>query len=253
MSVQSISTVSDMRPVAKNVFSITFDAPEIAKIAEPGQFVHIKCGHSRALRRPISISNVDGSRLTVVFEVRGAGTRWLAGRSVGRRVDILGPLGRGFGELSGNTIVVGGGIGAAPMLFAAKTAATVGNVAAVLGFRSRDNVILTDDFAAYGTVVTTTDDGSFGTHGTVAAPLEALIKSGNYENVLACGPRPMLRAVAELSETHGIACHVSMEERMGCGIGACVVCVCKTQTEEGEKMSRVCKDGPVFDSREVVW
>ena len=254
MPTQAIFTTTDVRTLGDNVVSMTILAPEIAREAEPGQFVHIKCGHSRALRRPISISDVRGDELTIVFEVRGAGTRWLAGRGPGRRVDVLGPLGRGFSNtFEGGVIVVGGGIGAAPMLMVARAAKAEGrNVTAVLGFRSRANVILTEQYDEIcDGLVTTTDDGSAGLRGNVAAPLDELVRTGNYGAVLACGPRPMLRAVAELCAIHKIRCEVSLEERMGCGVGACLVCAC--MTHGGEKMSRVCKDGPVFDAREVVW
>jgi len=256
MPTQAIFTISDMRYLAEDVISMTFLAPEIARAAQPGQFINIKCGHSRALRRPISISNVDGDKLTVVFEVRGAGTRWLASRSIGRKVDLLGPLGHGFADAiataESGIIIVGGGIGAAPMYCVAKTAKKRGRVASVLGFRSKSNVILTEQFDEISDVlVTTTDDGTAGLRGNVSAPLEELIRSGSYGLVLACGPKPMLKAVAELCAEHKIRCEVSLEERMGCGVGACVVCACLTHG--GEKMSRVCKDGPVFDAKEVVW
>ncbi|MDR0905726.1 MAG: dihydroorotate dehydrogenase electron transfer subunit [Oscillospiraceae bacterium] len=254
MPTQAIYTISDMRNLAEDVISMTFIAPEIARSAAAGQFIHIKCGHSRPLRRPISISDVSGDKLTVIFEVRGAGTRWLASRDIGRKVDILGPLGHGFGDtFSGGIIVVGGGIGAAPMLFAAKAAKRKAHsVTAVLGFRSQANVILTDEFdAVCDGLVTTTDDGTAGLRGNVSAPLEELLNTKKYGAVLACGPKPMLRAVAEMCAIHKIHCEISLEERMGCGVGACLVCACLMHN--GERMSRVCKDGPVFDAKEVVW
>ena len=249
---QNIYPVSDLRPVAPDVFLITFNAPEIAREAKPGQFVHIKCGHSRPLRRPFGICDVDGERLTVIFEVRGEGTKWLASRHVGRRVDLFGPLGRGFTKSRGKILLVGGGVGVTPLLYAAKE--HTGISAAVLGFRSRKNVILREDFESLCTgVLVSTDDGSYGLRGTVAKPVEELLRSERFDSILACGPRPMLRAVSELAEHYDVPCEVSLEERMGCGVGACLVCVCETKYGEGVKMSRVCRDGPVFDSKEVVW
>ncbi|MDR0838971.1 MAG: dihydroorotate dehydrogenase electron transfer subunit [Oscillospiraceae bacterium] len=231
---------------------MTFDAPEIARAAKPGQFVHIKCGHSRPLRRPISVCDVRGDMLTVVFEVRGAGTRWLASRAVGRKADILGPLGRGFDEPDGKMLLVGGGLGVAPLLFAASR--SPGVATAVLGFRSRENAILINEFEGVcEDVFTVTDDGSRGLRGTATSPLAELLRSGKYTSILACGPRAMLSATAELASAHGVYCEVSLEERMGCGVGACLVCACATRDHGEDKMSRVCKDGPVFDSREVVW
>ncbi|MDR2615369.1 MAG: dihydroorotate dehydrogenase electron transfer subunit [Oscillospiraceae bacterium] len=252
MAARSIFTVADIRPLRRGIFSITFDAPEPAAAASPGQFVHIKCGRSRPLRRPFGISDVYGERLTVVFEARGEGTKWLAASEPGRRVDINGPLGHGFSEVSGNILLIGGGLGAAPLLFAARRAR--GRVTAVLGFRNANGAILAENFESVcDNVFITTEDGSLGLRGTVTLPAEELLKTGNYTAVLACGPRAMLRAVAETAERAGVYCETSLEERMGCGVGACLVCVCKTNKDGADKMSRVCRDGPVFDAREVVW
>ncbi len=248
---QSIYSVSDLRLIAPDVFLISFYAPEIAAGAKPGQFVHIKCGHSRPLRRPFGIADVDGEKLSVIFEVRGEGTKWLASRHVGRRVDLFGPLGNGFSRASGNILLVGGGIGVSPLLYAA---GSFEGAKAVLGFKSRANVILQDEFESRCDIVfVATDDGSYGLRGTVVKPVRDILKNERFDAVLACGPMPMLRAVSEVAEHYGIPCEVSLEERMGCGVGACLVCACKTTDGEHEKMSRVCRDGPVFDSREVVW
>ena len=144
-------------------------------------------------------------------------------------------------------------MGCAPLLFAARKLQKRAD--AVLGFRDKTRLMLADDFFAFcDNVALTTDDGSFGIHGPVTIPLREMLERGGYSGVLACGPKPMLRAVAELSESFKIPCQVSMEERMACGMGACLVCVCETKTADGEaKMSRVCRDGPVFDSAEVNW
>lgn len=249
---QSIYTVSDLRPMAPDVFLITFKAPEIAAVAKPGQFVHIKCGHSRPLRRPFGVADVSGDELSVIFEVRGEGTKWLASRHVGRRVDLFGPLGNGFSNITGNVLLVGGGVGITPLLYLARS--IKGSTTAVLGFKSRINVMLQDEFEeSCGIVFVTTDDGSYGLRGTVIKPVKDILRSEKFDAVLACGPRPMLKAVSEVAEHYGVHCEVSLEERMGCGVGACLVCACKTTDGEIEKMSRVCKDGPVFNSKEVVW
>ena len=139
------------------------------------------------------------------------------------------------------------------MLFAAESAK--GSVTAILGFRTSENAILLDEFAdVCETVIVTTDDGSLGIHGTVAGPLEGLLIKSEHSAVIACGPRPMLSAVAEICKRHGVPCLVSLEERMGCGVGACVVCACATKAADGAlQMSRVCKDGPVFNASDVVW
>lgn len=245
--------VTQSRELSGTVFSLTVMCPEIAGTARAGQFVMVKCGAERVLRRPLSICRVRGETFELVFERKGAGTRWLSECARGQTLDVMGPLGNGFELPAGRIIVVGGGIGSPPMLFAAETAG--GGADCVLGFRGSENIILTEDFAKVcGKVILTTDDGSRGVHGTVAAPLEELLKEGGYAAVAACGPRPMLSAVAALSGRYDVKCFVSLEERMGCGTGACVVCVCETRSAGGEtSMSRVCRDGPVFNARDVAW
>jgi len=232
--------------------SIVVSCPEIAKEARAGQFVHIKCDESLVLRRPFGICSVSGDEVRFVFEVKGDGTRLLLERKPGDLLDILGPLGNGFNIPDGGVIVAGGGLGTPPMLFAAESAA--GNVAAVLGFRDSGRVMLTSEFEAVcDKVYLTTDDGSAGLHGLVTNPLEELLKTGMYSCVLSCGQYAMLSAVAKLCESYKVPCQVSLEERMGCGVGACLVCACATREDGVEKMSRVCRDGPVFDAGDVVW
>jgi dihydroorotate dehydrogenase electron transfer subunit len=244
--------VTDNRELTDGVFSVTFEAGEMARLARPGMFVHVKCGHSRLLRRPISIADAGGGRLTIVFEVKGDGTLWLSRREAGGRLDVLGPLGNGFGDVGGEVLAVGGGMGAPPLLFAARTVGA--RVTAVLGFRDSGRIILEREFAQIcHEVYVTTDDGSAGERGTVEAPLRALLARGGGRAIISCGPRPMLAAVARLAEEFGAPCRVSLEERMGCGVGACLVCACGTLRGGERRMSRVCKDGPVFDSREVAW
>ena len=236
---------------AKDIFSITILSETLAGKARAGQFLHVKCGHSRILRRPISICSVRGASIEFVFEVKGEGTRWLSKRKPGDKLDVLGPLGNGFSFPDGNIIIAGGGMGAPPMLFAAESAR--GGSAAVLGFRNKDRVILTKEFEAIcETVVLATDDGSLGYHGNVAAPLKQLIESGKYSAVLACGSQLMLSAVANTCKQYNMPCQVSLEERMGCGVGACLVCACATVKNGKEDMSRVCADGPVFDASELM-
>jgi len=235
------------------VHSVTFKCRELANESAPGQFLHIKCGEERLLRRPISICSVRGDDINFVFEVKGEGTRWLSERPPGQQINVLGPLGNGFTMPDGNLIVVGGGVGTPPMLFAAESAKKT--VTAILGFRSADRVILVNKFKEVcDNVYITTDDGSEGIHGAVTKPLEDLLKSGGYTAVMSCGQLIMQKAVAELCGQYGVPCQVSLEERMGCGIGACLVCACETLNIENNtiNMSRVCADGPVFDSREVI-
>lgn len=226
-----------------------------ASFRAPGQFVHIRCGEGLLLRRPISVCSCmedePDDLLSIVFEVRGEGTRWLAGRELGDSLDVLGLAGNGFDlKPEGRYLLVGGGIGIPPMLGCAQY--TGGRATAILGGRSRDKIILEDFFREdCAKVLCATDDGSLGHHGFVDALVRReLSEDRGYDGVLACGPKPMLRNVAKVAEEFGIPCQVSMEERMGCGVGACLVCAC--DMADGSR-KHVCKDGPVFDSREVDW
>ena len=226
-----------------------------ASFRAPGQFVHIRCGEGLLLRRPISVCSCmedePDDLLSIVFEVRGEGTRWLAGRELGDSLDVLGLAGNGFDlKPEGRYLLVGGGIGIPPMLGCAQY--TGGRATAILGGRSRDKIILEDFFREdCAKVLCATDDGSLGHHGCVDALVRReLSEDRGYDGVLACGPKPMLRNVAKVAEEFGIPCQVSMEERMGCGVGACLVCAC--DMADGSR-KHVCKDGPVFDSREVDW
>ncbi len=237
-------------------FDLVVSAPNICAAAKPGQFVTVLCGEGFTLRRPISICDVTGEMLRLVFEIRGDGTRWLSKCAPGDTLDILGPLGNGLFPVDDSeepVLLVGGGIGAPPMLYAAHN---VKKAHAVLGFQSASKAILYDEFCDCCELVqVATDDGSLGAHGTVAGPISMMLEKYSYSKVFACGPRPMLKAVAELAAKKNIPCFVSMEERMGCGVGACLVCACKTHDKESgeEHFSHVCSNGPVFSADEIVW
>lgn len=255
MSIQEIATVTACERVGAGLYSLSLALPGIARAARPGQFVHIACGEGNLLRRPISICTALGETLRVVFQVKGEGTKWLAARRTGDAVDVLGPLGHGYDmeKLGARPVLIGGGIGVPPMLMTMQAAKAVGaDPAAILGFRSQDVVILEPDFQALGQTHVATDDGSYGHHGFVTDLLREQISA--YTSVCACGPKGMLRGVAQLAKAAGLPCYVSLEERMGCGIGACLVCACALRGEHGEtKYGHVCKNGPVFDAEEVEW
>lgn len=233
-----------------DVYDFTLECPELAAKAQPGQFAQIRLpGH--ALRRPISICGIDRERgaLRFVFQIRGQGTAELAGFQAGDEIEILAPLGNGFPiDPQQRTLLVGGGIGVPPLLGAA---AELGeNAVAVLGFRNKDAVILEEDFKAAGAkTVIATDDGSYGFHGLVTLPAV----EEDFDVVFACGPAPMLKAVSALAADRGAPCYLSLEERMACGIGACLGCAVALLKESGDQYyGHVCKDGPVFDSRKIV-
>lgn len=250
MPVLTRAALREAAPLAPEVVRLTLDAPELAPLAKPGQFVHIRCGEDALLRRPISVCDAEGGSLTLVVQRKGKGTAYLAGLRPGDTLDLLGPLGHGFEIGEGRYLLVGGGIGTPPLLYAAKNA----RADAILGFRTKEAVVLEEAFRSVcGAVVVATEDGAYGRPGNVAGPLREMLERGGYAGVLACGPRPMLRAVAEICRDYTVPCQVSLEERMGCGVGACLVCACRTVKDGREEMRRVCKDGPVFWAEEVCW
>ncbi len=247
----------EKKAISAGVFSFKIHCPEVAELAKSGQFVHIKVD-GYTLRRPISICDIDkdNGTITIVFEIRGAGTDALSEVNVGDRIDMIAPLGNGFGieEIPDGKriIVVGGGIGTPPLFSVAKK---YGNKAtAILGFRSYNRIILNEKFVAAGVnTIICTDDGSVGENGTISEPLKRELSKGDVEKIFACGPTPMLKAIAAAAKEFGVRCEVSLEERMGCGVGACVGCVCRIQRNGEEKLLRVCKEGPVFNSEEVLF
>lgn len=249
--------IVEKKAIASDIFSFIIKCPEVAQIVENGQFVDI-LAPSYTLRRPISICDFDrdAGTIRIVFEIRGEGTKAISDLGEGDFIDMIAPLGRGFKfpkemSVDGKVALVGGGIGVPPLLSLAKHFGE--KTHAVLGFRSFDKVILTKDFAEYGANVTLcTDDGSAGFKGNVLPCLEQIIHDQNLEIIYVCGPLPMIKAVVKSAEDKGIPCQVSLEERMGCGVGACLACVCKIKRRDKEMYARVCKDGPVFNSKEVV-
>ena len=257
MPVEQICTVAEIARLNEFAWSFTLEVGDMVKKEGlmAGQFLHIACGEGLLLRRPISVCMVQEDEpqdtARVVFEVRGEGTKWLAERRVGDKVNVLGPLGNGFTVTPNDRLLlVGGGIGVPPLL--GQAAFTAKNSTAVLGFRSADRAMLVEDYRDYcEAVYLCSDDGSLGRHGFVDAQLKDILeKDKNFTAVLACGPKPMLKNVAKVAAEYGVPCQVSLEERMACGVGACLGCA--VQMADGT-MKHVCKDGPVFDAKEVDW
>lgn len=252
--VQGEYRVVSKKNLAKNVFDFTIDAKNIADLALAGQFVHIKVD-GFMLRRPISICEVDKENGTIrfVFEIRGEGTEKLSQVNKGDNLDVMGPLGKGFTILPADkkAVVVGGGIGVPPMVEVAKNYGE--NATAIIGFRSANAVILDEDFKNMGAnLMLCTDDGTMGRKGFVTEALKERLEQGKVDIIQACGPHMMLKGVVALANEYGVPCEVSLEERMGCGVGACLVCACKTVKDGKEYLSHVCKDGPVFKAEDVI-
>lgn len=244
--------VVSKKAIAKDIYDFEILCPEIAKIAQAGQFIQV-LSPSYFLRRPISICGIDREKgtLRMVFEIRGKGTEEIATINSGDLIDIIAPLGRGFEVTEGKkAIVIGGGIGTPPMLGCANACGK--NVKAIIGFRSASNVILENDFKAIcDETIVCTDDGTYGRKGFVTEALEDCIKAEMPDIIYACGPMGMLKGIVNIADKYNIKTQVSLEQRMACGVGACLVCACRLVKDGEEFLGHVCKDGPVFDSKEV--
>lgn len=241
--------------IAREIYSFEILCPEVAAAAQPGQFVHIRVD-GFTLRRPISICGIDNEKgtLRIVFEIRGEGTSVMSRLNVGDLVDMLAPLGHGFtvNPEFKRVVLIGGGIGTPPML---PLAGIYGEKAsAIIGFRNASAVILQNDFKNTGAdTIVCTDDGTYGIHGFVTQPFTELAENESIDAVYACGPMAMLKGISEICREKGIYCEISLEERMACGIGACLGCACRTKKNDEEYFAHVCKNGPVFNAEEVVW
>ena len=253
---QGLFPIIKKKAIARETYDLTVLCPQVTAAAKAGQFVNIRVD-GFTLRRPISICSIDREKGTIrlVFEVRGKGTAELARLEAGGLIDIIAPLGGGAFKLldgSKRAITVGGGIGVPPMLGVAEHYGE--SCTAICGFRSAANAILQEDFTACGTkTILCTDDGTAGRKGFVTDALREEAQSEKPDIIYACGPSVMLRKVIAIADELGIECQVSLEERMGCGVGACLVCACRTIRDGKEYYAHVCKDGPVFDSKEVLF
>ena len=230
-----------------------FMETEAAKSAVPGQFVMVyPLGKDLLLPRPISICEAEGSVLRLVYRVAGKGTAEFSGYTKGTEVRILGPLGNGFPleAAKGNVVLMGGGIGIPPLLQLSKKI-NAESVTMVAGYRD-DKLFLKEDFDRYVRTEIATEDGSVGVRGNVLDVMRE--KNLPCDVIFACGPMPMLRAIKKYAEEKGIKAYISLEERMACGVGACLGCVCKTVNKDSHSHvnnARVCTEGPVFLSSEV--
>lgn len=252
------TTITAVRKISETVSVITFDCPEIAETALPGNFINIKVNPSTQplLRRPFSIHDVHNSTVAIMAKTVGIGTAILAGSRCGTSMQILGPLGNNFTCINPSfdtAILVSGGIGTAPMLFLEKILARQGVTCInFIGGRTSTD-LLTENLS---NCLTATDDGSEGFKGTVvellAEKINPLRKNARV-NVFACGPNPMLRAVATFCRENDLACEVSLESVIGCGIGICYGCAVEVRSQEGDTQTvLLCREGPVIDARRLV-
>lgn len=224
---------------------------------QPGQFIHIRVPNAAQLllRRPISVHEIDRNNQAIVLQyaVVGQGTQGLAALGEGDYLHAIGPIGNGFpiDRAAKRIWLLGGGIGIAPLYTLVQTMPQAEYIA-FLGCRDSEHVYDMERWENVANVRLYTDDGSQGTCGfAIDGLMDALKTQAAPDTIYACGPTPMLRALAKNRDDLPAPCYVSMEERMACGIGACLVCTCRTQTSDGIKNKRVCIDGPVFDLKEV--
>jgi dihydroorotate dehydrogenase electron transfer subunit len=249
---QAKTTVIANEAIMPGVSLIWLDCPDIAAQARPGQFVMVRCGEGPEyqLRRPLSIHQRDGERLALLYKVVGKGTQWLSRCQAGDKLDLLGALGKGY-EIypdSRNLLLVAGGIGIAPLRFLADEAVSRGKeVTLLLGAPTARQLYPSRLLPAGARLVTATEDGTEGKKGVITDIVPDF--SDSADQLFACGPLPMYKAMAGMAELKDKPVQVSLEMRMGCGMGICYGCTVKTR----EGLRQVCKHGPIFDMDEVLW
>jgi dihydroorotate dehydrogenase electron transfer subunit len=268
-----------------NAFRMALEIPRDAPMPLPGQFYNIRCsqGTDPLLRRPLSVHRFrkerDHLRLEILYRVIGKGTQWLSQREKGEDLDTLGPLGNGFrmDPALDDIVLVAGGIGIAPLYAVGDETVKAGpaaRVTVVLGVRTQAEILYETECRRLGEIFFATDDGSHGFKGTATELLVDLLRRNRLSataSFYGCGPKAMLKELAKVSERFGLSLQVTLEEHMGCGFGACLSCAFPLKPsavnkdkqwpkpflqwdENGEKLySLICKDGPVFDSKEVDW
>jgi len=254
MKYREKAVVTEQREIAQDIYSLWLHAEEIAKEARPGQFVSVYCqDESRILPRPISICEIDkeSGRIRLVYRVAGEGTKEFSEYDSGDTLEIVGPLGNGFPLDRGyeKVFLIGGGIGVPPMVELAEQ--LPGKKIVISGYRGGE-LFLKEELSRNAELYVATEDGSAGTKGNV---IDAIRENHlTADAIFACGPTPMLKALKAYAQEQGIDCYLSLEERMACGIGACLACVCKSMDIDEHtnvKNKRVCKDGPVFAAEEI--
>ncbi len=242
---QSLFEIVSNRKLVENVYEMVLRG-DVSHITAPGQFINIKLD-GYFLRRPISVCNLEGDCVTIIYKTVGRGTEYMAGLAAGAKLDILTGLGNGYDleKCGENPVLIGGGAGVPPMYYLARRLIAAGKKpTAILGFNVQAEVFYEEEFRALGIdVIVTTVDGSYGVKGFVT---DGLKQVEACSHICACGPEPMLKAIYNASEASG---QFSFEERMGCGFGACMGCSCKTKYGN----TRICKDGPVLLKEEIIW
>lgn len=247
MKKNHIGTIKELNEVNKNVYLIKIFAPTLENI-QPGEYISILC-EGLTLRRPFSVADFENNTVTVLMKKRGEGTRYLSELKVGEKVEFSAPLGNTFKLENKKTLLIGAGIGVAPLIYLNKKLTEAGaQTYFVAGFLTKEDIINTfkPDFVS-------TDDGSNGNKGSICDYLEKIIAEFKPEKIVSCAPHPVLKIVSEVAQKHNLECEVCMEKVMACGIGVCRGCVIKVKKDDAIINKTVCKDGPVFAGKEVVW
>ena len=260
--------ILENKKLTKGIYKMVFKSPEIASQACEGQFLEIKVtqGISNLLRKPISINNIKGDKVSIIYKVIGKGTQKLSQFKKGEKINILGPLGNGFPKLDKNKlknkktelILVAGGIGYAPFSYIMDK---YKNWKLFYGSKTKEELLL-DDYRERGTsenLIITTDDGSYGKKGYITEELKLYLEKNKGQKnmiIFVCGPEIMMKKISMITCKYKVSAYLSLETYMGCGIGACVGCVQKiknSEKEDGWEHKKVCQDGPVFKASEVIW
>lgn len=277
--VQVDGKILENREIGPQRYKMALFAPQIGRQAKPGQFIHVRVCKSfpPLLRRPFSVHRVEGQKIEILYKVVGKGTEILSEKKRGEYLDILGPLGKGYrlpqkrGQVQysrgsptasskiSDIILVAGGTGVASLLFLAESISVANpelSILVLIGAKNREELLCERDFAKLGCQVeVATENGTRGYKGLASDLLEKylpLSRERTKPTVFACGPSQMLKRIGKISRKHQFPCQVSLEERLGCGVGACLGCVVKAKGSS-YTYKRVCKDGPVFDAGELIW
>jgi dihydroorotate dehydrogenase electron transfer subunit len=248
MMLEIAKVTANTEPM-KGAHLLWLEAPEIAKQAKPGQFVMVRCGENdeHPLRRPLSIHQREGNRIALLFNIVGGGTQWLSQRASGEKLDLLGPLGNGFStnSKSKRLLLIAGGMGIAPLAFLANEASRRG-LSVTLLYGAPTSARLYPHLPEVR-LVTATEDGSVGKKGMITDFLPDFTKA--TDQIFACGPLAMYKTMAKMSELKTKSIQISLEVRMGCGLGVCYGCTAKTRNG----LKQVCQDGPIFELNDILW
>ena len=258
--IQEIGFVRDIRKIRSAIFRLLLDLPAIAKVARPGQFLHLLTPSTPGvlLRRPLSIAGIQDSAVDLLIRVIGMGTEAISHFAIGDRADAIGPLGSKFDHDDAEIhLLVGGGVGAAPLMFWQDELKRAGREAIFfLGAKTLEEFPLAEDEVSARGVIACTDDGSFGQAGLVSKSFEKYLRrhAAAKSRIFSCGPVPMMKEISRICAAYRLPHQVSLENRMGCGIGICQGCALKLNKDDDRGGYRlICKDGPVFDAVSIDW